>query len=73
MEQLQALIKALEAGSYNATPGSLVQGSALQQEDLSPVMQNVTFSDEHIKLQKALSVKDAKSQLVQFNRQLSIS
>ena len=71
MEQLQALIKALEAGSYNAAPGSLVQGSALQTEDLSPVMQNVTFSDEHIKLQKSLSVKDAKSQLVQFNRQLS--
>jgi hypothetical protein len=69
--ELQNLIKALEAGSYNATPGSLNQGSALQQEDLSPVMQNVTFGDEHIKLQKALSVKDAKSQLVQFNRQLS--
>lgn len=71
MEQLQALIKALEAGSYNAAPGSLVQGSALQQEDLSPVMQNVTFGDEHIKLQKALKIEDAKSQLVQFNRQLS--
>lgn len=71
MEQLQALIKALEAGSYNAAPGSLVQGSALQTEDLSPVMQNVTFGDEHIKLQKALQVKDAKSQLVQYNRQLS--
>jgi hypothetical protein len=71
MEQLQALIKALEAGSYNAAPGSLVQGSALQHEDLSPVMQNVTFGDEHIKLQKALKIEDAKSQLVQFNRQLS--
>lgn len=70
MEQLQALIKALEAGSYNAAPGSLQQGSALQIEDLSPVMQNVTFRDEHIKLQKALQIKDAKSQLVQFNRQL---
>lgn len=71
MEQLQALIKALEAGSYNAAPGSLVQGSALQHEDLSPVMQNVTFGDEHIKLQKALKIEDAKSQLIQFNRQLS--
>jgi hypothetical protein len=71
MEQLQSLIKALEAGSYNAAPGSLVQGSALQQEDLSPVMQLVTFGDEHIKLQKSLKVEDTKSQLVQFNRQLS--
>lgn len=70
MEQLNDLMKALEAGQYNAAPESLVQGSALQVEDLSPVMENVTFDDQHIKLQKMLSVKDAKSTLVQFNRQL---
>lgn len=70
VEQLQDLMKALEAGQYNAAPESLVQGSALQVEDLSPVMENVTFSDQHIKLQKMLSSKDAKSTLVQFNRQL---
>ena len=69
-ENLQTLMKALEAGSYNAAPSTLVQGAALQVEDLSNVMQNVTFSDQHIKLQKSLSVKDAKSQLIQFNRQL---
>jgi hypothetical protein len=70
VEQLQQLVKALEVGSYNATPDSLSQGAALQVEDLSPVMQNVTWDDSHIKLQKMLDVKDAKSQLVQFNRQL---
>jgi hypothetical protein len=70
IEQLQSLMKALEAGSYNAAPGQLVQGSALQVEDLSPVMQNVTFDDSHIKLQKMLTKKDVKSQLHQFNRQL---
>lgn len=70
IEQLQSLMKALEAGSYNAAPGTLVQGSALQVEDLSPVMQNVTFDDSHIKLQKMLSKKDVKSTLHQFNRQL---
>ena len=70
LEELQTLVKALEAGSYNAAPGSLTQGAALQTEELSPVMQNVTFEDKHIKLQKALSVKECKSQLVQFNRQL---
>jgi len=70
VEQLNDLMKALEAGQYNAAPESLVQGSALQVEDLSPVMENVTFSDQHIKLQKMLSSKDAKSTLVQFNRQL---
>lgn len=70
LEQLQSLVKALEVGSYNAAPEALSQGAALQVEDLSPVMQNVTFEDSHIKLQKMLDVKDAKSQLVQFNRQL---
>ena len=70
IEQLQSLMKALEAGSYNAAPGQLVQGAALMVEDLSPVMQNVTFDDSHIKLQKILPKKDVKSQLHQFNRQL---
>ena len=70
IEQLQSLMKALEAGSYNAAPGQLVQGAALMVEDLSPVMQNVTFDDSHIKLQKMLPSKDVKSQLHQFNRQL---
>jgi len=70
LEELQTLVKALEAGAYNAAPGTLTQGAALQTEELSPVMQNVTFEDKHIKLQKALSVKECKSQLVQFNRQL---
>lgn len=70
VEQLQSLMKALEAGSYNAAPGQLAQGAALMTEDLSPVMHNVTFDDSHIKLQKALPSKDVKSQLHQFNRQL---
>ena len=70
IEQLQSLMKALEAGSYNAAPGQLAQGAALMVEDLSPVMQLVTFEDSHIKLQKMLPNKDVKSQLHQFNRQL---
>ena len=70
VEQLNDLMKALEAGSYNAAPGQLAQGAALQVEDLSPVMENVTIDDQHIKLQKILGSKDAKSTLVQFNRQL---
>ena len=70
IENLQSLMKALEAGSYNAAPGQLAQGAALMVEDLSPVMQNVTFDDSHIKLQKILPSKEVKSQLHQFNRQL---
>jgi len=69
-DQLQSLIKALEAGQYNAAPSTLTQGSALQREDLSPVMEVVTFEDKAIKLQKEISVKDAKTTLVQFNRKL---
>lgn len=71
LEQLQTLVKALEAGGYDAAPSTLVQGGALQTEDLSPVMNNVTFDDSHIKLQKMLKVTPAKSTLVQFDRQLS--
>lgn len=71
LENLASLVKALEAGGYNAAPSTLVQGSALQVEDLSPVMHNVTFDDSHIKLQKMLKVDSVKSTLAQFDRQLS--
>lgn len=68
---LQTLMKALEAGNYNAAPSTLTQGAALQIEDHSPVMHNVTFTDEHIKLQRMVKTEDCKSLLAQFNRQLS--
>ena len=42
LNKLEDLIKALDLGSYNVTPSDLVQGSALQVEDVSPVMHNVT-------------------------------
>lgn len=71
MDSITALVKALEAGSYNAAPSSLVQGAALQVEDLSPVMVNVTFEDKHLVLSKMLKVKSCKSTLAQFDRQLS--
>lgn len=70
IEQIEALRKALEAGGYNVAPSSLNQGSALQMEDLSPVMNVATYEDKHIKLQKVLKVSPAKGTLVQFNRQL---
>lgn len=70
-EKMEELVKALEAGGYNAAPDTLRQGSALQVEDCSAVMHNVTFTDKHIKLQKSMSVKPAKSTFVQFNRRLS--
>jgi hypothetical protein len=65
------LKKALEAGNYNAAPSTLVNGSALQREDLSGVMELVCSDDSLIKLQKALSSKSVKSLLVQYDRQLS--
>lgn len=71
IDSIQSLVKALEAGSYNSAPGQLVQGSALQVEDLSNVMENVTFDDSHLKLQKMVKVESCKSTLAQFNRQLS--
>lgn len=71
MDILNGLLKSLEAGNYDAQPSKLVQGSALQVEDLSPTMQVVTFEDKHIKLQKMLKVESCKSNLAQFNRILS--
>lgn len=70
-EVTQALLKALEGGNYNAAPSSLVQGSALQIEDLSAVMQVVTFEEKAIKLQKGMKSESCKSTLAQFDRQLS--
>lgn len=71
LDSIQALVKALEAGSYNAAPSTLTQGAALSVEDLSPVLHNVTFSEKEIKLQKMVSVESCKSTLAQFDRQLS--
>lgn len=68
---LQELQKALEAGQYTGAPGTLVQGSALMSEDLSPVMHLVTYGNEEIKLQKMVKSSGTKSVLWQFNRQLS--
>jgi hypothetical protein len=71
IKQLESLVKTLEAGSYNSAPGQLVQGSALQSEDLSAVMHNVCIASDEIKLQKLFGKKKAKSLTIQFNRQLS--
>lgn len=70
MNDIQQLVKTLEAGSYNAAPGSLTQGAALQEEDLSPVMYNLCAEDLDM-IQHELTSKDAKGTLIQFNRQLS--
>lgn len=71
IEKLDELRKALEAGNFNAKPTSLVQGSAMQVEDISPIMVNVTYNDKTLKLQKKLSVKPAKGTFIQFMRRLS--
>ncbi len=71
LDAVTNLVKALEAGNYDAAPSTLVQGSALQIEDLSSVMNNVTFEQQHIKLQKKVTVVSCKSTLAQFDRQLS--
>lgn len=70
-EVTQALLKSLEAGNYDAAPSTLIQGAAIQREDLSPVMVNVCFEDQHVKLQNKLIVKKVKSLMSQFNRTLS--
>jgi len=71
LNQLTDLVKALEAGNYDAAPSTLVQGAALQIEDLTSVMNNVTYDSTHLKLQKMLKTESCKSTLAQFDRQLS--
>lgn len=71
MDTLNTLVKSLEAGNYDAAPSTLTQGPALQIEDCSPIMNNVTFENSHIKLQKIIGTTSCKSTLAQFDRQLS--
>lgn len=71
IEAIQQLTKALEASGYNAAPSTLTQGAAIMVEDLSSVMELVTFDDTHLKLTKMLKVDPCKSTLAQFDRQLS--
>jgi hypothetical protein len=69
--QVQDLVKAIEAGNYDAAPSSLTQGPALQTENLENVMNVVTADESHIKLQKMLTTESCKATTYQFNRQLS--
>ncbi len=68
---IQDLHKALEAGNYNATPGSLTQGGALQIEDVSPVMENVVWTDKQLVLQQLVEETPCRSTLAQFDRYLA--
>ena len=68
---IEQLTKALEAGGYGAAPGTLTGGSALQVEDLSPVMQNVCWQEKALKLQKKVSSETCKSTLAQYDREIS--
>lgn len=70
VNELQDLKKALEAGNYNAAPGTLTQGAALQKENLDNVMKTLCFDESHIHLQKKLQVQDCKSMMIQYVRQL---
>jgi len=57
---LTDLVKSLEAGSTDAAPSTLVQGAALQVEDLASVMNNVCYDSTHIKLQKMIKTESRK-------------
>lgn len=71
IDTIASLVKALEAGSYDVAPSKLLQGPALQIEDLSSAIEITTYQDKHIKLQNAIRVESCKSTLAQFDRQLS--
>jgi hypothetical protein len=70
LSNLQNLVKALEAGQSNAAPSTLLNGPALHVENLSKVMEVVTYDNEHLKLQKLIDSTSCKSVLAQFDRVL---
>lgn len=65
-----ALKKAMSAGNYNAAPSTLEHGAAVQKENLSPVMETVTFEEDSFFLTKMVDSEPCKSTLAQFNRTL---
>lgn len=69
-EIFDSLVKSLEAGGYDAAPSTLVQGSALQVENLAAMMETISYEDKHIKFQKNLASEPVKATLVQFDRNL---
>lgn len=70
LEKLNDIAKALEAGFATGAPGTLTQGAALGKEDLSPVMNLVTYQEKHLKLSKVIPTEKATQTLVQYDRQL---
>lgn len=73
LADLQPLMKALNAQGYNQAPSNLTQTGALQMEDLSSQLYNVTVREPMLNLQKMLgSPQKCKSLTYQFNRQISI-
>lgn len=71
IEELAQLRKAIEAGSYLQRPDSLVAGASLAKEDLSPVLENVTWGEKTLKLVKHVGTEKHRSMTIQFTRQLS--
>lgn len=67
----EQLLKGLTASNYNASPDSLTNGAAVQKEDLSAVMVNVTYGDDSFWLVKKVGTEKVKATLVQFNRENS--
>lgn len=70
-EKVTTLLKALEAGYALGAPGTNVQGAALQRQDLSGIMNNVTYQSQMLVLQRVIPTRVAKSMTVEFRRQLS--
>lgn len=71
IEKVTTLLKALEAGYAFGPAGTSVQGAALQRQDLSGIMNNVTYQSQMLVLQKVIPTRVAKSMTVEYRRQLS--
>jgi hypothetical protein len=67
-EQLQELLKAIQAGHETAAGGSNETGFALRPESLEATLKNLTFRDEHVQLWKQLPKSRAFNTIEEFNQ-----
>lgn len=71
VDQLDGLLKSLNAGDYNVAPNTLTQGGALAMESLDSSLKAVTFEMKNLKLWPRIAKEKAYNVFEEYNRQTS--
>lgn len=67
-QELDGLLKSLQAGNYNQQPSTLTNGTALQVESLDASLKSVTFSEKSLKLWPMIPKDKAYNTYEEYNR-----